>query len=248
MQTVEMKAKKRDLSTKGALQNLRAQGEVPAVIYGGQKDPFTLVIGAKEFMQHVKAHGLNFLMNLTSEKGTEMVLVKEVQRDPISRAPLHIDFQRVSMKDKLTVNVPIHVVGEAPGVKLSGGILEHILREVRVRCVASAIPAALEVNVSSLQINQGLRVKDLSLPEGVEVLVEANQLVVNVVAPTILEEPAPGAAAAVPGAAEPEVIAKGKKPEEGAEGAAPAAGAKPAAGAPAGAKPAAGAPAKPAGK
>jgi large subunit ribosomal protein L25 len=232
MQTVELTGKKRDLDTKGRLRTLRLAGEVPAVLYGGQKESVSVAVPGKEFMRLLRTHGSNMLVNLTVDGTKETVLVKEVQRDIISRDPIHVDFQRISMTKKLEVSVPIHVSGEAPGVKLAGGILEHILREVRVRCLPAAIPTALDVNVSALELNQGLRVKDIPLPEGVEILTDPNQLVVNVVAPTILEEPA-AAGPAAPATAEPEVIAKGKKPEEGAEGAAAPAKpgeAKPAAG------------------
>lgn len=229
MQTVELKGKKRDLSTKGALRRLRTEGEVPAVVYGGQKSPSVLAVSNKELQALLKTHGANVLVNLKLDSQAETVLVKEVQRDILTRSFIHIDFQRISMTEKIEVSVPVHVKGEAPGVKLSGGILEHILRELRVRCLPADIPAALEADVSALQLNQGLRVKDIPLPKGLEVITEAEQLVVNIVAPTVLEEtPAPGAAAAA-GPAEPEVIAKGKKPEEGEESAAaPAKGAAPA--------------------
>jgi large subunit ribosomal protein L25 len=149
------------------------------------------------------------------------------------------------MSEKIEISVPIHVVGEAPGVKVSGGTLEHLTRSLKVRCLPSNIPQMVEVNVSTLEIGQSILVKDLKPIEGVEILTDVGLIVVNVVVPKVEEEVAP-AAAAVPGAAEPEVIAKGKKEEEGAEGEAakPAAGAdakKPAAGAAApagGAKPA----------
>jgi large subunit ribosomal protein L25 len=222
MQTIELTGQKRDLASKGALRSLRLKGQVPSVIYGGKKSSYPLTVNSKEFQLLTKAHGSNVVVNLKVDSATETVLVKEVQKDMISREIIHIDFQRISLTDKIEVSVPLHVKGEAPGVKLSGGILEHILREVRVRCLPTAIPVAIDVDVSALQINQGLKMKDILPPAGVEVLTDPEHLVVNVVAPTELEEePAPGAA---PAATEPEVIAKGKKPEEGEEGAAAPAG------------------------
>ncbi|MGQ0645321.1 MAG: 50S ribosomal protein L25 [Elusimicrobiota bacterium] len=236
MATIELTAKKREIGTNGALRALRESGEVPAVVYGGQKPPVSVSVTAKELKIH---GGASALINLKVGSEAETVLLKDVQRDPISRKFIHLDFQRISLTEKIEVSASLRFTGEAPGVKLGGGILEHILREVRVRCLPTAIPEAIEVDVSGLQLNQGLRVKDLRPPEGVEVLNDKELLVANVVAPTILEEtPAPGA---VPAAAEPEVIAKGKKPEEGAEGAAPAKGADAkAAGGKAEAKPAGG--------
>lgn len=221
MQTIEMNAKKRTVSTRSVLNSLRKVGEVPAVVYGGRKEPWPMSVNGKEFLQIVRAHGINVVMNLKVGNETETVLVKEIQRDPLGHHILHIDFQRISLTEKIEVGVPVRVKGEAPGVKLSGGILEHILREVRVKCLPMAIPQALDIDVSSLQINQSLKVKDVARPEGMEILTEADQIVVNIVAPSELEEVTP--AAAVPtGPAEPEVIAKGKKPEEGEEGAAAA--------------------------
>jgi large subunit ribosomal protein L25 len=132
----------------------------------------------------------------------------------ISQKPVNIDFQAISATEKLEVNVHIHIVGIAPGVKMAGGILEHVLRDIKVKCLPKDIPQFIEVDVNSLQIGQQITVAGLPQLSGVEYLADVHQTVINVVAPTILEEkPAEGAAGA---AAEPEVIAKGKKPEEGA--------------------------------
>ncbi|HRY29474.1 MAG TPA: 50S ribosomal protein L25 [Elusimicrobiota bacterium] len=224
MQTVELEAKLREITTRNALRLLRDSGEVPAVVYGGKKGPHPASVNAKKMTEILKSQGTNVVFSLKLGKDSETVLLKDLQRDPISRKIVHVDFQRISLTEKIEVNVPIHVKGEAPGVKLSGGILEHIQREVRVRCLPTAIPSAVEVDVSGLQINQGLKMKDVKFPEGLEVLSDPELIVVNIVAPTEFKEETPAAAAAaVPGATEPEVIAKGKKPEEGAEGAAPAA-------------------------
>jgi large subunit ribosomal protein L25 len=249
MQTVELNTQKRDLTTKGGLRQVRLAGRIPTAVYGGKKDPANVSIDAKDFLKMMTAHGHNVLVNLKSEAGTDLALVQEVQRDVITRAPIHVDFRRISMTDKIEVSVPLHVKGEAPGVKLQGGILELILHDLRVKCLPADIPSELILDVSGLNINQGLKVKDIVLPKGVETEIESDRLVLNVVSPTEFKEETPAAGAPVAGAGEPEVIAKGKKPEEGAEGAAPAAkGAAPAAGAKA-AAPAAGAkPAAPAKK
>ncbi|MBI4395641.1 MAG: 50S ribosomal protein L25 [Elusimicrobia bacterium] len=226
MQTVELTGNKREISTKGALRSLRVKGEIPAVVYGGADSSKTLSVNGKEFRQLLKAHGTNMVVSLKLDSKTETVLVKQAQRDPLTRDFVHVDFQRISLTEKIEVSVPLRVKGEAPGVKLSGGILEHILREVKVTCLPTDIPHALDVDVSSLQINQGIKVKDLTLPKGIEMVTDAEHLVINIVSPKVEEAPAPAEAAAAAGAAEPEVIAKGKKPEEGEEGAAPAAGGK----------------------
>jgi large subunit ribosomal protein L25 len=226
MQTIELRAEKRELASKGTLSKLRLEGQIPAVVYGGKKSPENLALNLKNLTQLLKGHGVNVLMNLKLGDGAEIVLLKDVQRDVLSHDVIHVDFQRISMTEKLEVNVPLHVVGEAPGVKVGGGILEHILRNLRVRCLPTDIPDSISVDVSQLQLNQGIKVKDLVLPVGVEALNDREGLVMNIVAPAAEEVAATPAAGAAPTGTEPEVIAKGKKPEEGEE----AAGAKPAAG------------------
>ncbi len=227
MQTIELRAEKRALTSKGNLSRLRLEGQIPAVVYGGKKSPENLALNLKNLTQLLKGHGGNVLMNLKLGDGAEIVLLKDVQRDVLSHDVIHVDFQRVSMTEKLEVNVPLHVAGEAPGVKVGGGILEHILRNLRVRCLPTDIPDSISVDVSQLQLNQGIKVKDLVLPTGVEAMNDREGLVMNIVAPAAEEVAATPAAGAAPAGTEPEVIAKGKKPEEGEEA---AAGAKPAAG------------------
>ncbi|MFA6318512.1 MAG: 50S ribosomal protein L25, partial [Elusimicrobiota bacterium] len=173
----------------------------------------------------------------------ETVMVKTIQRHPVTDLPIHADFQRISLTEKIEAKVPLHVMGEAPGVKTDGGMLQHELRFVTVRALPTAIPQSLAVDVSNLQLNERIQVKDLKAPEGVELLDSPEHVVVHV---TLVKEEvvevAPAEGVAAEGAlAEPEVIAKGKKPEEGEEGAV-GAEAKP------GAKPAAGAEAKPGAK
>jgi large subunit ribosomal protein L25 len=238
-----LQAEKRDKATKGAVKELRRQGRVPGVVYGDKGEPMPLTINEKSLQQIIHSErGRNALITLQVADTSHAVLVKEIQRNAITRAILHVDFHRVSLKQKVEAAVPIHVKGEAPGVKLSGGVMEHVVREVRVRCLPTEIPAALEADVSALQIGQAIKAKDLPVPPGVELLIDLESIVINIVSPTILEEPTVAAAPEAT-STEPEVIKKGKV-EEGEEGAAPAAGADKKA--PAGAaekKPAAGAPA-----
>jgi large subunit ribosomal protein L25 len=236
MNEIVLKAEKRAPTTKGAVSTLRRQGRVPGVAYGDNEAPVALSIDERSLQAALHSErGRNALIQLEIDSASHAVLVKDLQRHPITRAIRHVDFQRVSLKKKIETQVPIHTQGEAPGVKLGGGILEHVVREVRVRCLPTEIPASLDLDVTALQVGQSLKVKDLPVPAGVEILLDPEMVVINVVAPTVLEEPAaaPAAEGAAATAAEPEVIKKGKT-EEGEEGAAPAAGAK-------GAAPAAGA-------
>ncbi len=244
MNDIVLEAQKRETASKGTINTMRRQGRVPGVVYGEKDKPLTLSVDEKSLQKVIHTErGRNALINLQIEKSSHPVLVKELQRHAITRAILHVDFHRVSLKQKVEAAVPVHVKGEAPGVKLSGGVLEHVVREVRVRCLPTEIPASFDADVSTLQIGQAIRAKDLTRSEGVEILIDAESIIINIVSPTILEETTPGTTPEA-SSTEPEVIKKGKV-EEGEEGAAapgakvPAAGDKKAAAPAAGAKPAA---------
>jgi large subunit ribosomal protein L25 len=242
MQRVELEVKPRDLGEKNTSHNLsqlRNEGWIPGTIYG-HGDAVSIAVSARKLEKAVTGSkaGLNSLFTVKAPNETTLAVIKEVQRHFLRQNVIHVDFQRINEKEKLEVNVPAHPVGEAPGVKNSGGILEHITREIRVKCLPNDIPATIDIDVSKLELGHGVKVKDLPKLNGVEYLTPAETIVVNIVAPKVEEvkapTPAEGAAAAAAG--EPEVIAKGKKEEEGAAGAAPAAaagGKAPAAAAPA---------------
>ncbi|MBI3549783.1 MAG: 50S ribosomal protein L25 [Elusimicrobia bacterium] len=220
MKEIQLNAQLREngKSNKKELSGLRATKMIPGVVYGGKKEPVSVVVNEKELLAATKTGGANAILHLKHPKGEDTVILKELQRHVVSNQPIHADFQRISLKEKIEVKVPLHVIGEAPGVKLHGGILEHVLREFRVRCLPTEIPQRIDVDVSRLEVNESLKVSDIKTPEGIEVLDAADHLVVSVFVPA--EEaatPAAGAEGAA-AAAEPEVIAKGKKDEEGAEG------------------------------
>lgn len=241
MQNVTVEAQTRERLTNGKLKAARKEGWIPAILYGaelkgpgkkGAPQSVLLNVPEKPFLKMVGHNKRsNAIVQLKWGSETANVVIKEIQTDVISQKLLHIDFQKISMTEKLEVLIPIHIVGEAPGVKLHGGILEVITREIRVRSLPKDIPGVINVDISGVDIGKGLSVKDIPALPGVEVLSDPHQLLVTVVAPTELEE-APAAEAAV-GTAEPEVIAKGKKPEEGEAAAGTAAAPKAGAAAPA---------------
>ncbi len=204
-------------SKKSELTQLRMDRMIPGVVYGGKKGPINVVVNEKELVKLTKTGGANAIIHLKTTKGDDTVILKELQRNVVTNQPIHADFQRISMTTKIEVKVPLHVVGEAPGVKTGGGILEHVLREFKVRALPAAIPQKIDLDVSKLELNMTIHVKDVPVPEGLEILDAPDHIVVNVVQPTAEEVVAPvaGAEGAVPGS-EPEVIAKGKKDEEGA--------------------------------
>ena len=206
-----------------ASRRLRAEGKIPGVIYGGNKPAVQVALSEKELLSARKKGGVNAILHLELGKDKETVIVKELQRHPVTDRLVHADFQRISMTQKIDAKVPIHIIGIASGVKNNGGLLQHELRELRVRALPTKIPQAIEIDVTALEIGQHLSVSDLKVPEGVEVLDEAGHMVVHVT--TVKEEvveaaPAAVAAAGAEGAAapvaEPESSnTKGKKDEEG---------------------------------
>lgn len=212
-----------DKNTKHQLAELRRAQKIPAVVYGGKDKPMTLSVPVKELMEGLKKAGANAIIYLKHAEGTDTVILKELQRNVVTGAPLHADFKRIDLKVKVIVHVPIFTFGEAPGVKLHGGLLEHVMRQIEVRCLPTEIPKRIEVDVSVMGVGAAIHVRELVIPPGVEVLTSPEQVVVHVVIVKVEEAavaaPVEGAVAA-PGS-EPEVIAKGKKDEEGEAAAAP---------------------------
>lgn len=219
MQEIKVAAELRgEKSTKHELVELRKAKKIPAVVYGGKDKPVNVAVQMKELLEALKKAGANAIIHLKHSKGEDTVILKELQRDVVDGQPLHADFKRIDMKVKIVVQVPIHTVGEAPGVKLQGGLLEHVLRSIEVRALPGLIPQRLDLDVSKLNVTDSLHVRDLPIPKDIEVLNAPDQVICHVVMVKVEEAaPAPGAEAAA-GTAEPELIAKGKK-EEGEEGA-----------------------------
>lgn len=198
---------------KGALSKIRAEKNIPAVIYGGHKDPVSITVSLKDLETILKA-GKNTIVEIALPEGKEQALVKEVQFHVVTDQPIHADFQRVSLKDKMDVVVPIKLVGESPDVKAYGAMVEHIMREIEVRALVSKIPHEIEVDMTPMTINTGIVAGDIKLPEGVELLTDPQAPVVHL---TILKDEEPAPAAAAPAAdAQPESSStKGKKDENG---------------------------------
>jgi large subunit ribosomal protein L25 len=242
MAEIELKAELRpDKGTKKVLSGYRSEKKIPGIVYGGEGGNVKVVVVEKEFLGAVKVGGVNVLLRLKHAKGEDTVIVKALQKHALTSRPIHVDFQRISLTEKIVVKVHIVIVGEAPGVKLQAGILEHALRELEIRCLPNAIPQKIEADISALNIGEQLFVSGLKVPADVEVLTDPKQIVANILIPAA-EEEAPAEEVAVEGApGEPEIIAKGKEKAEGEEGAEAKPGAKPEAGK-AGGKPEAGKP------
>ena len=213
-------AKARAASDKNAARRLRTTGLSPAVLYGAGKEPRSIAVDPKSINRILHSgagHNTIFDVSLDGEQTKAMVV--DWQHDPIKGSLLHVDLKRIAMDKKMRLHIPIHVKGEAPGVKTQGGILDLVMREVEIECLPSDIPAHIDVDVSHLEYGQGVRIADLPKSDKVKYLNDPDLTIVHVTA--VKEEAAPTADAAAADAAaapaEPEVIKKGKQEtEEGA--------------------------------
>jgi large subunit ribosomal protein L25 len=202
---------------KGVARKLRAAGRIPAIYYGRGEAPIALIVSAKEVDTLLQsASGANVIVDLNvsgAAAADRKALIREIQRDPVVGNILHLDLQHISLTERITVEVPIELVGVPTGVKDGGGILEHLLREVEIECLPTDIPAQLEVDVTGLNIGDTLHVSDIKA-ERVVILTEADRGIATVVPPTVLEEAKPAEEAPT----EPELVASKKEGEEEAEG------------------------------
>ncbi len=205
-------AEERTGTGKGVARKLRAAGRMPAVVYGRGKDARPVALDPKALAEILKGSqsGVNTLIDLRVGGREAVVLVREIQRDPVSQSWIHADLYEVDLQKTIQVRVPLHFVGRPIGVE-NGGILDHPMRELEVECLPRAIPDSIEVDVSALDVGDSLHVRDLTLPAGAKVISDADLAVASVVLPKA-EEEKPVEAVAAEG-----VIA------EGAEAAAPAA-------------------------
>jgi len=221
MATVSLNASPRTETGKGVARKLRAAGKVPGVIYVHGREPVSLTIDAREFSRLAERVRItSTVIELALDGKMARTLIRELQRDPIRKQVIHVDFQELVAGEKIVVSVPLRFVGTADGVKNSGGIFEEVLHHLHIRVDPANIPDHIDVDITSLTIGHGLHVSDLKLPAGVEVTEDAEQTVAIVSAPKA-EEVAPvaaeGAVVAPEAAAEPELIRKPKGEEEGEE-------------------------------
>jgi large subunit ribosomal protein L25 len=183
-----------------ATKRLRAQGFIPANIYGHKEPSVAVQIDAHTFDHLRREHGLRNIISLrqSGKNGKQTVLVRHIQYDPLSGKILHVDFSRVSMQERIEAKIPLHFIGEAPGVKLKGGILLHLLEALPVECRVSDIVEAIEVDLSPLtDIDSILHAHQIKLPAGYKLTIDANDPVVKVTAPRT-EVPGVEAATGIP--------------------------------------------------
>lgn len=215
MERMTISAERRVEVGKGAARSLRRKEMIPAVLYrGGDSQP--IKFSKKDLLKFINTTaGQQVMVNLQFEDGTsKLALMKDYQIDPIKGELLHADFFEVSLTEKVKVSVHVSIVGEPVGVKRDGGILQYLLREIEVECLPDRIPSHIKLDISNLEIGQSLHVGDIKLEEGIKVITDPDEVVVNVVAPVAEEVEAPAEALVTPEITEPEVIKKGKKEEE----------------------------------
>ena len=204
-ETMNIEVHPREETGKNANRRSRARGKIPAVVYGGGKESVSIEVDRKTLVDTMKGHGGEnpiFLLKLGEKDRHAMIRHMDVH--PLSRQVIHVDFQRVLMDQKVRVAVPVELTGTAVGVKVDGGMLDFVTREVHVECLPGQIPKHLEFDVTEMHIGQHVEAKDLQLPEGVVLLDEAEKVIASI-SQSRTEEAVEGA-----DRAEPEVIIKKK--------------------------------------
>ena len=215
MATANLNAKSRSTTGKGVARKLRAAGEVPAVIYGHAREPQSLSLNAHELTLLLeKVPYQSTVIELDIEGGTARTLIREIQRHPFKKQIIHVDFQELVAGEKVSVEVPIHFVGTPDGVRHGGGVLDQILHELEISVDPSNIPSRIDVDVTPLTIGHSIHAGDVPLPEGVELLTDADATLCVCAAPKVEAAPAAAEEAA---AAEPELIRKTKDEDEAEE-------------------------------
>ena len=182
MERLELSAQKREETGKGSARKLRKTGLIPAVLYGGNRQPVNLKLDASEVEDVI---GGNVIIDLSLEDETDPVMVKEVQRDIIKGDLLHVDFYQVDLEEKIEVEVPVETVGQSIGER-EGGILEVILREIEISCLPTDIPETFEVDISDLEVGDSVSVADLEVSEDIEIITDSDETIATIVVPSEL--------------------------------------------------------------
>ena len=217
-----LEATARDTFGKNEARRTRREGRVPAVVYGSStagasREATAIAVEPKALLRILHSDsGVNTLISLKLAGASDAkVLVREYQLDPVTHAVLHADFYRVAMDKVLQVTISVVGKGEAKGVKQQGGILEFLRREIEIECLPADIPEHVEVDVTELVLNEGLRVRDIVTNPKWTPISDPDLMIVHVIMPKVEEVVAPAGTVAAPTAtAEPEVVKKGKKDED----------------------------------
>ena len=191
MEQIDLKAQVRKKTGKGPARTLRREGRFPAVLYGQKTESIMLSIDIREFEKIVKKANIgSLLLNLQIQNGktlTRPAMIKELQTNPVTGAYIHVDFYEIDMQRKIRVSVPVVARGKCAGVE-NGGLLQIVRRELELFCLPTAIPRAIEVDISDLEIGDAIHIEEITLPADVELSEEADITVITVLAPKVEEE------------------------------------------------------------
>jgi large subunit ribosomal protein L25 len=215
---ITITAKHRETRGKNEARRLRVQGLTPAVLYGAGQDAVAVAVNPREVNKILRSgSGLNTIFDLSIDGNATPVMIVDHQNDPVRDNLLHVDLKRIDLTKPIDVKVPVLFTGDPKGVKLQGGLLEIIKREIEIEVLPDDIPGQFSVDVGELMIGQNVRAGSIPLPPNMKLTSPPDQVLAHVVALRAEEAPAAEAVVATPAAgAEPEVIKKGKKEEEAA--------------------------------
>jgi len=192
MATIQLDSKKRTMTGKGSARKLRSGGRLPVILYGPETSPIMLSLDYKQLQKILRGKSAeNIIFDLKADSNeknqSKRVMIKEIQKDPVTRDYLHVDFYEISMEKELEVDIPVYLINTPIGVS-EGGILEHTRRELKISCMPKNLVDKIEVDVSGLDIGQSLHVEDITLPPGLKSIEDGDLTIATVVAPTIEEE------------------------------------------------------------
>lgn len=185
----KIKAEKREIFGKNASRRLRKEGMIPAVLYGGGSSNVPLTLKKQDVFMILRSDtGENTVFQVSFDSESRDVMIKELQRDPVTDEILHADFVHIAMDKVIQVSVPVVSVGEAVGVKTEGGFVDFITREVEIECLPKDIPERIEIDISGLHLRQSLKAVDITLPEGVKLITSSDTILVLIEVPLKEEE------------------------------------------------------------
>jgi large subunit ribosomal protein L25 len=190
MESIALRAEVRPRGSKGSVKALRRRDMLPAVVYGKNAGNILITLPEKELHNILTVHSTgSTLINLEVEDSFYPVMIREIQRNPLRQTILHADFLQVSLTEEIETEIPLHLVGEAPGVIKDGGILQHMLRQVTVSCLPTKMPDMITADISGLNMGDQLTVGELQVPSEVKILTEPDSVIVLIVPPAIEEKP-----------------------------------------------------------
>jgi len=186
MKEISIAATARPATGKGPARRSRQEGNIPAVVYGPEIQPMVVEVPERVFRAAMKTAHTSSILNLNVDGKENRVILRDLQRDPVTNRVIHMDFHAISMTKPINVALPIKFVGTPRGVKTDGGIMQATMRELEISCLPDKIPEVFEINVDDLGIGDSLHVSDLSIPD-VEIVTPARRTVVVISAPTVIK-------------------------------------------------------------